>query len=80
MVEMAEINVIDIGIALILIGFLIIIIGSLTSKDAKIGIGGFIGPFAFGWANDPKLLPWIIALTIVMAVIFLILLTKGIRS
>jgi len=76
---MPEINIVGIGIALILIGFLIVIIGSLTSKDTKVGIGGFIGPFAFGWANDPQMLKWIIALTVIMAIVFVILLTKGIK-
>lgn len=76
---MTEINIAGIGIALILIGFLIVIVGSLASKDAKIGIGGFIGPFAFGWANDPQMHKWIIALTLIMAVVFLVLLTKGVK-
>lgn len=74
---MAEINMITIGIALILLGFIAVALGALTAKDAKVGVGGFIGPFAFGWANDPKLLPWILALTVAIAVIFFILFFRG---
>lgn len=80
-IPMAEVNIVSIGIALILIGFLVAIIGSFLGKgsDVKVGFGGFIGPFAFGWANDPQMLKWIIGLTIVAAVIFVLLALKGIR-
>ena len=76
---MTEINVVGIGTALILIGFLIVVIGSLFGKDAnvKVGVGGFIGPVPFGWANDPKMLPWIIALTAIAAIIFVLLALRG---
>lgn len=76
---MTEINIAGIGIVLILIGFLLVVFGSFTGKDVKVGVGGFIGPFAFGWANDPKLLPWIIGLTVVATIIFVLLALKGIR-
>lgn len=76
---MAEINIVGIGIALILVGFFVVIIGSLTGKDVKVGVGGFIGPFAFGWANDPQMLKWVMAITVIIALIFLLMNLKGIR-
>jgi len=76
---MVEINLAGIGIALIFIGFLLVIIGSLSGKDVKVGIVGFIEPFAFGWANDPEMGKWIIALSIIMAVIFILFALRGVK-
>ncbi len=74
---MAE-NLVIIGTVLLFIAIALIVIGSLTgAKNAKVGIGGFIGPFPFGWANDPKMLPWIILLTAIIAIIFFVLILKG---
>ncbi len=68
-----------IGLVLLIAGILVIIIGSLlgTKSDVKIGVGGFIGPIPFGWANDPRLMPWIIAITMVIAVVFLLMTLKN---
>lgn len=73
---MAE-NLVLIGIVLLFIAITLIVIGSLGSKNIKVGIGGFIGPIPFGWANDPKMLPWIILLTAIVAIIFLVIALKG---
>ena len=71
-------NLVLIGFVVIVIGIILILIGSLSGKaDVKVGIGGFIGPLPFGWANDPKILPWIIALTAIIAIVFLIIVLRG---
>ncbi len=75
---MAEANFITLGILLIFAGFILLFAGSMGKGDVKAGVGGFIGPFAFGWANDPKLMPWITALTAIIAIIFLIVALRGI--
>ena len=63
-------NLVLVGIILLIIGLIIIIVGSLQSGNAKVGIGGFIGPFPFGFANDQRMLQLVIILTIVIAAIF----------
>ncbi len=64
------------GIALVFIGMVIIIIGSLlgTGKgEVKVGIGGFIGPIPFGFASERGMLYLVIILTIVMFVVFVLM-------
>ncbi len=75
---MAEINLISIGLALIIIGFLIVVISSLSGKDVKVGFGGFVGPIPFGWANDPETGKWIIVITAIVAIVFLVAALRGI--
>ncbi|MEM7819703.1 MAG: DUF131 domain-containing protein [Candidatus Aenigmatarchaeota archaeon] len=70
-------NIILVGFILIIIGIIIITIGSLNSKNAKVAIGGFIGPLPFGWANDPQMLKWIIILTAIISIIFVIVFLRG---
>lgn len=68
------------GILLIFIGMLLVILGSILAAgkgEAKIAVGGFIGPIPFGWANDPRMLKWIIAVSAVIAIIFLLMLFIG---
>ncbi|MBI2971541.1 MAG: DUF131 domain-containing protein [Candidatus Aenigmarchaeota archaeon] len=70
---MTEINLVTVGVLLMFIGFAAVIAGSMLGKgDAKVAVGGFIGPIPFGWANDPKMLQWIIALALSIAVIFIL--------
>lgn len=69
-------SVVIAGISLIIIGFVVIALASFGS-DAKIGVGGFIGPIPFGWANDTETLEWIMVATIIIAVVFLILVLRG---
>lgn len=55
------------GIITIFVGMVLIIIGSMSGigKDnVKFGFGGFIGPFPFGFANDPKILKLVISILI----------------
>lgn len=75
-----EANLILIGFIVIFIGILILIVGSILSAktDAKVGFGGFIGPIPFGWANDPQILKIILIVTAIIAVIFFVLVLKGI--
>ena len=69
MIFMAETNFITLGILLIFVGFVFLFIGSSGKGDMKVGVGGFIGPIPFGWANDPEMLKWVIALTAI-AIVF----------
>lgn len=62
------------GIALIFIGFLLIIfsiiIGEATGRT-KFSIGGFIGPFVFGFGNDPRMVKFAVVVSLLMFAIFL---------
>jgi len=66
-----------IGIALIIIGFIAIIIGSLLQERGKTrvewGFGGFIGPFPFGFASSKPLLYLIIIIAFVLFILFLVI-------
>ena len=77
MLIMAEINLVMVGFVIILIGFALVFISAFSGKDSKVAVGGFIGPIPFGWANDPKMLPWIMVLTVVIALVFLVLTLRG---
>ena len=65
-------NLVIMGLALLLVGALLIVIGIVQNGDVKIGIGGFIGPFPFGFANDPRMLQIVIILTIITAAVFIL--------
>lgn len=63
-----------IGIAVVFIGIVLIIVGSmLGAKEsrARFGFGGFIGPIPFGFASDKPMLYIVIALAIVLLVLYL---------
>ena len=46
----------QIGLALLVIGIVLISIGGLSGKgETKMAVGGFIGFIPFGFSNDPKL-------------------------
>jgi len=52
-------QLLSIGILIILVGFAIVVIGSLTGPqkgDTKVAVGGFIGFIPFGFANDKRFL------------------------
>lgn len=63
-----------IGIAVVFIGMIILIIGSILGGEGgsktEWGVGGFIGPIPFGWASSPQMLRIILAITVVMVIIF----------
>ncbi|HIJ98456.1 TPA: DUF131 domain-containing protein [archaeon] len=68
-------DLVAIGFAVVLIGFILIIAGALLSggaKNTKVAVGGFIGPIPFGFANDPKMLKVIMIITITFFALFLI--------
>ncbi len=69
-------KIVNLGVILILLGFAIVIIGSLmqgTSENTKIAFGGFIGPIPFGWANDKRLFYPLIGVLAALAVFWFIM-------
>jgi len=68
-----EINLAVIGVIVIIIGIILVVLSGLQSKNVKVGFGGFIGPVPFGWANDPQMLKWVIVITAVVAIVFMVL-------
>ncbi len=73
-----------IGLGIIVLGIFLIIISSFlkpekagdgTGKaetDAKVAVGGFIGPIPFGFAKDKAMLWVVIALSVVALLFFII--------
>lgn len=68
-------SLITLGIALIFIGMLAAVIGSLfsTDKNTKLAVGGFIGFIPFGFANDKNMQYFVLALSAFILVLFIIL-------
>jgi uncharacterized protein (TIGR00304 family) len=72
---------IPIGIILILLGFIIVLVGSFLqagkAPEAKtkthVGVGGFIGPIPFGFATSKTMLYVVIGLAIFFFILWLIL-------
>ncbi|MAE42820.1 hypothetical protein CMO93_03540 [Candidatus Woesearchaeota archaeon] len=63
------------GILIILIGFAIVIISSLTGSqktESKIAVGGFVGFIPFGFANDKRILYFLLAFMAVMIIFFIL--------
>ena len=75
---MPEINLAVIGIALIVIGFLLVAL-SAAKGDVKVGVGGIIGFIPFGFGNDPQLVKIAMIISAVMALVFLFLILRGFR-
>ena len=72
-----EERIVLLGFALIFIGMLVIIIGSLSGERGRnnttgFAFGGFIGPIPFGWATEKPLLYMVIAISIIMLLIFIL--------
>ncbi|MBI2578185.1 MAG: DUF131 domain-containing protein [Candidatus Aenigmarchaeota archaeon] len=75
---MAEINIVSIGIAMILLGFLLVFVGTLTGKsDGKVAVGGVIGFIPFGFGNDPQLVKIAIVISAVLAILFIVMALRG---
>ena len=68
-------NLALIGVILLIIGIILILVGSLQG-NVKVGVGGFIGPLPFGFANDPRMLQLVIILTIIIAAVFILFLLR----
>ncbi len=71
-------HLILLGILLIFLGFFLVIMGSLlhASKEewkVSVGVGGFIGPIPFGFANNREMLYLVMAFTAVALVFFFLL-------
>lgn len=59
---MRQINLIMLGILVVFIGIILIFLGTFTQllkqpekTDTKVAVGGFVGPFIFGFGNDKQL-------------------------
>lgn len=65
------------GIILILIGFVLVFIGSLVGAqgrgEARWGVGGFIGPLPFGFASEKNMLYVVIGLSLAILILFVLL-------
>ena len=66
------------GIILLFIALVLIIVGSVLSAEKEgrkieVGIGGFIGPVPFGWASSPDMLKWIMVITAIVMIGFVLL-------
>lgn len=64
-------HLLAISIILLFVAITLIIIGSSGSK-AKVAVGGFIGPLPFGFGNDPELVKWVIIVSVIVAIVFII--------
>jgi uncharacterized membrane protein len=69
---MPELNLISAGFLLILIGIILLIIGSFSGGSTKVAVGGFIGPLPFGFGNDPEMVKLAVLLTFVIALLFIV--------
>jgi uncharacterized membrane protein len=72
-------QLVTIGIVVVFAGIALIIIGSLLGAgkgEAKVAVGGFIGPIPWGFANDKPLLYAVIAIAMVVFVISIIMATQ----
>jgi uncharacterized membrane protein len=65
-------RLIEIGVAVVLVGMILMIISSLLQAKAsdgktKVAVGGLIGPIPFGFANDKPMI-WIGIIAIFMII------------
>ena len=70
-------ELIQIGILLVFVGMILIVMGALSSvktgeAKTKIAVGGFIGPFPFGFANDKTMLYFVIGLSAFMFLVWIL--------
>ena len=82
---MAFERIVPLGIALIVIGFLLVFLGSLFatvqgSKESKSQVKSagviFIGPFPIGWASDKSMFYTLMAIVILMILFWFIILRR----
>ncbi len=68
-------QIINLGIVIILIGFVVVFFGLLKGakepSKAKVAIGGFIGPIPFGFGNDKTLLWFVTVLSLILFLLWL---------
>lgn len=73
-------NLIPVGVAVIFLGFFIVLIGVLMgTKGLKVewAFGGFIGPVPFGFASKKEWLKFIIVLSLIFLLVFVLLNRRG---
>ncbi len=79
-----EQNVIILGMALVLIGIFLLIIGSFVGtkgeSKAEWSIGGFIGPVPFGFASNRNMLYLTIAICLAVLIFYLLNLKIGFNN
>ena len=68
-------RMINLGIILMIIGFIIVFFGILkstkeTTSKTKIAVGGFIGFIPFGFGNDKNLVWFVTILSLVLFVVW----------
>ncbi|MBS3098004.1 hypothetical protein J4209_04380 [Candidatus Woesearchaeota archaeon] len=69
-------ELIPFGILIISIGIILTFIGALSSiksgeKSTKLAVGSFIGFIPFGFANDKRMLYFVIGLSLFMFIFFI---------
>jgi uncharacterized membrane protein len=71
-----DLRLINIGIAFVFLGFFLILLAALTSKEARTEFAfvGFIGPLPIGIASRKEILYLAIGLSLLLLVFFLLLL------
>ena len=85
--QIQDISLMQVGTVIVFIGMIVIMIGSLkaskssqssgieagSGSTAKVAVGGFIGPFPFGFANDRTLMYFLIGLIVFAMIIWFVL-------
>jgi uncharacterized membrane protein len=69
-------NLIPLGFTIVLIGIVVIILGSVLSaksENVKFSFFGLIGPIPFGFANDRRLFMVTLGLFVVILIVYFIL-------
>ncbi len=69
-------QLIPLGVLIIFIGMILVIIGALSQAgktDSKVAVGGFIGFIPFGFANDKRMLYFVIGLSALMIILWFVL-------
>ena len=75
-------QLINLGVIVILAGFIIVFIGMLQAakepgSKTKVAVGGFIGFIPFGFGNDKNMVWFAAILSFVLLVIWIIFRIKG---
>ncbi|MCX6706912.1 MAG: DUF131 domain-containing protein [Candidatus Woesearchaeota archaeon] len=82
--QIQDINLMQVGTVIVFIGMIVVMIGSLkasksgssdtgSGSTAKVAVGGFIGPFPFGFANDKNLMYFLIGLMVLAMIVWFVL-------
>lgn len=69
---------IPLGIIFLFLGTIFVIMGTFTQakepgkeSSVKVGVGGFIGPIPFGFANDKKVMYAVVSLMVVLIILYI---------